>query len=219
MAHVKTYLQAIGICNILTYADNTAIGYFQRQGFTKEINFDPLIWKRCIKDYQGATLIHCLIREDVDYLKINEVIDQQKRLISSAMPDVPTVTLTSWPADVIAGIKVTGTPTMDVQEQMRFILGKIQRHSKAWPFAQPVSKNDAAGYYDMIKNPMDLHTMEKKLRNGKYATMDMFVEDMLLIFDNCREYNSKDSVYWRSAKELEDYFNEIRLEQRLRKTH
>jgi hypothetical protein len=41
MARLKRYLQGVGIGNILTYADNTALGFFLGQGFTREINFDP----------------------------------------------------------------------------------------------------------------------------------------------------------------------------------
>jgi hypothetical protein len=39
MAHVKTHLSAIGVHNILTYADNTAMSYFQRQGSRAKLSF------------------------------------------------------------------------------------------------------------------------------------------------------------------------------------
>lgn len=211
MAHVKTYLQAIGIHNILTYADNTAVGYFQHQGFTLKINFDPSIWRRCIKDYQGATLIHCKIRPDVDYLRINDVIDQQKCVISSMFPDKEILQFTEFPVTEINGIIIDKKPQIDIKSQMKIILDKTKLHSRAWPFQKPVSLQDAPNYSEYVKTPMDLSTLEKNVDNDKYKTIEDFEKDMRLIFSNCYAYNSATSVYSRSAKELEDYFNKLMM--------
>jgi histone acetyltransferase len=73
MAQVKGHLQVMEIHHILTCADYSAVGYFKRQGFTLEINLDPAIWCGCIKDCQGATLIHCQIHPDIDYLHLNAI--------------------------------------------------------------------------------------------------------------------------------------------------
>ncbi|OHT12976.1 acetyltransferase, GNAT family protein [Tritrichomonas foetus] len=209
MAHVKTYLQAVGIHNILTYADNTAVGYFKRQGFTLEINFDPSIWRRCIKDYQGATLIHCKVRSDVDYLRINDVVDQQKLLVSALLPDSEILQVTEFPVTEIKGITIDKKPQIDVKSQMKIILDKTKLHSRAWPFLKPVSKQDAPNYFEYIKTPMDLSTLEKNVNDNKYKTIEEFAKDMRLIFSNCYAYNSMESVYSRSAKELEEYFEKL----------
>jgi hypothetical protein len=42
---------------ILTYADNYAIGYFKKQGFTKEITLDKSIWMGYIKGLHGLLLL------------------------------------------------------------------------------------------------------------------------------------------------------------------
>lgn len=209
MAHVKTYLQAIGIHNILTYADNTAVGYFQHQGFTLKINFDPAIWRRCIKDYQGATLIHCKIRSDVDYLRINDVIDQQKLVLSSMFPDTEILQFDKFPVTNIKGIQIDKKPQIDVKSQMKIILDKTKLHSRAWPFQKPVSPSDAPNYSEYVKTPMDLSTLEKNVNNNKYKTIEEFEKDMRLIFSNCYAYNPPESVYSRSGKDLEEYFNKL----------
>jgi histone acetyltransferase len=46
--------------HFLTYADNYATGYFQNQGFTKEITLDKSIWMGYIEDYEGGTLIDAM---------------------------------------------------------------------------------------------------------------------------------------------------------------
>jgi transcription initiation factor TFIID subunit 2 len=44
-------------------------------------------------------------------------------------------------------------------------------------------------YYDEIKEPMDFGTMNLKLEKRQYFTMEEFARDMLLVFDNCRQFN------------------------------
>ncbi|GMF06513.1 unnamed protein product [Ambrosiozyma monospora] len=54
MNHLKDYVKATTkIKYFLTYADNYAIGYFKKQGFTKEITLPKKVWMGYIKDYEG----------------------------------------------------------------------------------------------------------------------------------------------------------------------
>lgn len=205
MARVKTYLQTLGLHNILTYADNTAIGYFQRQGFTLEIKFDPQKWRHCIKDYQGATLIHCSIRPDVDYLHLYEIVEQQKKFVSSLLPECEVSSETVFPIKTIRGIRITEEPNIDPINFMRLICTKAMEHSRAWPFLKPVSEEDVPNYRQFISKPMDFSTLVKNIDDHKYSTMKQFEEDLRLIFSNCYTFNDSESVYVKSAKELESY--------------
>lgn len=58
----------------------------------------------------------------------------------------------------------------------------------------------------VIKHPMDLRTVEQNLTASKYTTLQQFVNDMTLIFDNCRYYNSKESTFYSCADLLEAFF-------------
>lgn len=40
---------------------------------------------------------------------------------------------------------------------------------------------------------MDLQTMEDKLDNGEYGSLQQFRDDFQLIVDNCRQYNGSDN--------------------------
>ena len=40
-------------------------------------------------------------------------------------------------------------------------------------FVDPVDKEDAPDYYDVIKNPMCLKEMKRKVKNGDYDTPNM----------------------------------------------
>ena len=41
------------------------MGYFAKQGFTKEITFERDRWHGWIKDYDGGTLMECIINPKV----------------------------------------------------------------------------------------------------------------------------------------------------------
>lgn len=81
MNHVKEYVKKSGITHFLTYADNYAIGYFEKQGFTKHVTLAPKRWKGYIKDYDGGTLMECVIHSKMNYLEVKDVIRRQKEFI------------------------------------------------------------------------------------------------------------------------------------------
>lgn len=61
----------------------------------------------------------------------------------------------------------------------------------------------------MIKEPMDLGTMTKKLKAGKYKTKELFKYDLDLIFNNCRIYNGPKTKYVQYANKLEEIANKL----------
>ncbi|KAK0549336.1 Transcriptional activator spt7 [Tilletia horrida] len=68
-------------------------------------------------------------------------------------------------------------------------LRNYTEHSQA--FLNRVSKREAPDYYDVIKHPMDLSTMQKKVKAGSYKNKKQFAHDLDLIWDNCLTYNSE----------------------------
>uniref|UniRef100_A0A8C9WR28 Bromodomain PHD finger transcription factor n=1 Tax=Scleropages formosus TaxID=113540 RepID=A0A8C9WR28_SCLFO len=99
------------------------------------------------------------------------------------------------------------TPLTDKDyEGLRRILRSLQAHKMAWPFLEPVDPNDAPDYYGVIKEPMDLSTMENRVQKRYYIKLTEFVADMTKIFDNCRYYNPSDSPFYQCAEVLESFF-------------
>jgi len=71
------------------------------------------------------------------------------------------------------------------------IVRSVKTHKSAWPFLGPV---DPVGlgipdYFEVIKEPSDLQTIEDKLLNGSYSTLEDFHYDMELIWNNAVKYN------------------------------
>ena len=49
-------------------------------------------------------------------------------------------------------------------------------------------------YFEVIREPMDLGTVERKLLGGEYATAHDFASDVRLIFANSVAFNSVDQT-------------------------
>lgn len=83
MDHFKAHILNTypGMLHFLTYADNYAVGYFRKQGFSKEISLDRAIWAGYIKDYEGGTIMQCTMVRKVDYLDKANIIAQQREAI------------------------------------------------------------------------------------------------------------------------------------------
>lgn len=228
MNHLKDYVRSTTkIKYFLTYADNYAIGYFKKQGFTKEITLPKKVWMGYIKDYEGGTLMQCSMLPRIRYLDSPKILSLQKAAIlrkirSIGRSHVVHKGLSHFkqenfkplnPFD-IPGLKEAGwTREMDDLAQkpkrgphhiaMLTILTEMQNHPSNWPFLHPVNKTEVPDYYEVIKEPMDLSTMEVKLENDAYETMEDFVYDCSLIFNNCRQYNGENTTFYKNANKLE----------------
>lgn len=66
------------IWHFLTYADNYAVGYFKKQGFTKEITYPRERWVGYIKDYEGGTIMQCTMLPKVKYAEVYQMLADQK---------------------------------------------------------------------------------------------------------------------------------------------
>src|SRR5882762_7886222 len=83
MDHFKNHIRNTypNMMHFLTYADNFAVGYFKKQGFSKDITLDRSVWAGYIKDYEGGTIMQCTMLRKVDYLATREIIEQQRDAI------------------------------------------------------------------------------------------------------------------------------------------
>lgn len=66
------------------------------------------------------------------------------------------------------------------------------------PFLNKVSKREAPNYGLIIKKPMDLNTVMKKLKGLQYNSKQQFVDDLMLIWSNCLAYNADPKHFLRA---------------------
>ena len=76
-------------------------------------------------------------------------------------------------------------------KKVRAVLQAMMKQKEGVIFLRPIDPvlDGAPTYYDEIKHPMDLGTVDRKFKNGEYATMGDFADDVRLIFSNCRQFN------------------------------
>ncbi len=69
----------------------------------------------------------------------------------------------------------------------------------------PVALN-IPSYFTIIKKPMDLSTIDKKLSRGEYANAVEFEKDMKLMLQNCFKFNPEPNYIATLGHQLEDVF-------------
>ncbi|KGL93098.1 Bromodomain testis-specific protein [Charadrius vociferus] len=104
--------------------------------------------------------------------------------------------------------KNSGCQTNQLQYLQRVVMKAMWRHNFSWPFHQPV---DAAAlnlpdYYSIIKKPMDLTTIKKRLEHNYYTKAAECIEDFKTMFLNCYIYNKPGDDVVFMAQELEKVF-------------
>ena len=239
MNHMKEQARREGnfVQHFLTYADNYAVGYFQKQGFTKEITLDRSVWVGYIKDYDGGTLMQCTMVPKIDYLNVYSQLHGQKvsllkvidsrigcARVYSGLPknstnarkpgEIPGVVEAGWSEELAQLARDLAAQTSAQDQRTRLylvlkpLLNDLIHHPASWPFRKPVDPSEVPDYLSVITTPMDLSTMSKRLESEHYKSISEFTTDLKLIADNCRKYNDPDTTYYKNANILENFYFE-----------
>ncbi|XP_028841231.1 CREB-binding protein-like isoform X2 [Denticeps clupeoides] len=78
------------------------------------------------------------------------------------------------------------------------------------PFRQPVDPMllGIPDYFDIVKNPIDLSTIKRKLDTGQYQEPWQYVDDIWLMFHNAWLYNRKTSRVYKYCSKLAEVFEQ-----------
>lgn len=89
------------------------------------------------------------------------------------------------------------------------ILNKLLNDQNGWIFKDPVDPIELGipDYFEVVKHPMDLGQVKKRLENGFYKELSSFESDVKLVFDNCILYNGEDSDVGSVACALKNQFS------------
>ncbi|XP_055346056.1 LOW QUALITY PROTEIN: bromodomain-containing protein 3-like [Paramacrobiotus metropolitanus] len=99
--------------------------------------------------------------------------------------------------------------TLHTTNQLEFIKKNIFKalwnHKFAVPFKQPVDavRLNLPDYHTIIKNPMDMGTIKKRLDNGWYTKAEQCIKDFKEMFHNCYTYNPPGHVVYQWGSKLE----------------
>lgn len=113
-------------------------------------------------------------------------------------PPPPEVTNTNKP----------GRKTNQLQYMQNVVVKTLWKHQFAWPFYQPVDciKLNLPDYHKIIKNPMDMGTIKKRLENNYYWSANECMQDFNTMFTNCYIYNKSTDDIVLMAQALEKIF-------------
>lgn len=140
-----------------------------------------------------------------------------------AMPvtEIPGVKESGWtPLEVSSStndkvqVVVNGKlqpPTPDnLYAVMKQLVNQLNKEeSLIWPFRDPVDPIAVPDYHGIIKDPIDLSEVRKRLESRNfYVTMDIFVADVQRIFANAKLYNAADTHYYKAANKLSQMFTQ-----------
>ena len=101
-----------------------------------------------------------------------------------------------------------GRQTNQLKFISQVILKSLWKHNFSWPFQKPVDA-EALGlpdYHKIIKQPMDLGTIKKRLEYNHYHSAADCVNDFNTMFRNCYVYNKPGEDVVVMAQTLEKLF-------------
>ncbi|XP_047419482.1 bromodomain testis-specific protein isoform X3 [Sciurus carolinensis] len=124
-----------------------------------------------------------------------------------SLPSRQTAIVNPPPPEYI-NTKKNGRLTNQLQYLQKVVLKALWKHSFSWPFQQPVDavKLKLPDYYTIIKKPMDLNTIKKRLENKYYVKASECIEDFNMMFSNCYLYNKPGDDIVLMAQALEKLF-------------
>mmetsp|Transcript_1562 Transcript_1562/g.3296 ORF Transcript_1562/g.3296 Transcript_1562/m.3296 type:complete len:606 (-) Transcript_1562:944-2761(-) len=99
------------------------------------------------------------------------------------------------------------------------ITDRLMKYEFGYAFKEPVDLDDHAWYSDMVKIPMDLGTISKRLKEpGGYNALRHYslfqiitavLRDIQRVWENCLTYNKKNSAIYRMAEVQERICNHM----------
>ncbi|KAG0629484.1 hypothetical protein M758_1G107600 [Ceratodon purpureus] len=100
----------------------------------------------------------------------------------------------------------------DMLKQCTTLLRKLMSHKHGWVFNDPVDaeKLGLHDYHAIIKKPMDLGTIKKRLHLKQYPTPAEFAADVELTFTNAMTYNPVGHDVYVMAELLKNMFEDWR---------
>ncbi|CAI8612128.1 unnamed protein product [Vicia faba] len=107
-----------------------------------------------------------------------------------------------------ARTSLPGTANAVLMKDCELLLKRLMTHQHGWVFNAPVDvvKLNLPDYFDVIKHPMDLGTVQSKIATGSYTGPLEFAADVRLTFSNAMKYNPRGNDVHIMADALNKYF-------------
>ncbi|KAK1940607.1 Bromodomain and PHD finger-containing protein 3 [Phytophthora citrophthora] len=193
--HPKEYVDYVSLLGAM----RSDLANLQRDKTTPLLRTDPLhkfIW----------FLDRALKNQTLEIAQLHELLGFIGRLRTSDLPPNKKFRKKSGAEEEEESFEVVlGPPPVD---ELLTVLDKIAKIDARLIFAEPVP-DDVPKYREIIKDPMDLSTMRRKAKRGKYKTLDAFVADFNLMIRNCMTFNPDTTIFYKEGKRIGKRGNEL----------
>ncbi|CAF0764864.1 unnamed protein product [Didymodactylos carnosus] len=103
-----------------------------------------------------------------------------------------------------------GRQTNQLQFMSKILFKTLWRHEFSWPFQKPVNaaKLHLPDYHKIVKYPMDLGTIKRRLESNYYYSAKECITDLNMMFTDCYLYNKSGEDVVIMGATLEKVFHE-----------
>uniref|UniRef100_A0A8C7NLJ7 histone acetyltransferase n=1 Tax=Oncorhynchus mykiss TaxID=8022 RepID=A0A8C7NLJ7_ONCMY len=141
-------------------------------------------------------------------------VPTQNAHVPTQLPQTPvssfprSLTNSSWLSEVLFFGFLIFKPEELRQALMPTLEALYRQDPESLPFRQPVDPQllGIPDYFDIVKNPIDLSTIKRKLDTGQYQEPWQYVDDIWLMFNNAWLYNRKTSRVYKYCSKLAEVF-------------
>ena len=92
---------------------------------------------------------------------------------------------------------------------MKKVISNLKKSNASAAFRLPVDPValKIPTYFDIVKSPMDLHTIDDRLKKSEYKSIQTFKNDFNQIVTNCILFNGPDHTVTAQGRKMEQSFN------------
>ena len=97
-----------------------------------------------------------------------------------------------------------------IYTEIKDFFSKVKKHKSSYIFFQPIEEiiNDCPRYTEICEKPIDLNIIDRKTYENNYRNIEDLKEDLDLMVNNCKKFNSNSSNWiHKAAVALEDFTN------------
>ena len=178
MSFLKDFARSRKIKHIITCADNNAINFFLKQGFSRILNNPVPLWFRHIKEYEEIELMECNIySKNSNFFSYITILLQKslftKRIKQLLKPNNNLIIMEKKPFINFNLAQKISEKQKNKNSIIKLlnILDKFRSDKIFTPFFEPVDcrKMGILNYFEQLGNSIDVRSIEEKIRSKQVS--------------------------------------------------
>mmetsp|Transcript_26631 Transcript_26631/g.54259 ORF Transcript_26631/g.54259 Transcript_26631/m.54259 type:complete len:304 (-) Transcript_26631:1587-2498(-) len=212
LVFLKEHFKNIKGKYIITCADNNAVRFFLKQGFSNIISAPNFLWAAYVRDYEETTLMECVLNPSISYRHIPvSIIFRNLSFLNNFGKSFTNLGYTEKKLALFRKsshhlfkrgetkgcfpltLRISESQSVKTfRQNLIDFLSEIKSNNFSKPFLEPVDTKmtGARDYFTSISNAVDLRSLEEKIRNNHYCfSPEIFYLNIKTVVKNCRSYN------------------------------